>query len=372
MHVFLYGTLRDAVLRARLLGRQPDFCVGTLSDYVVLKQATSALPALVERPGGMTEGELLLDVSDADLARLDSYELPFDYNRISCHVNVAGAQLPAQVYLPTAGVAVSDVPWDMAAWDRQSGEITREMMIEIGHYDPPLDGAELARQWHMIALRAGVRLRARADKTPASMRYVPQAGDVEIVKQLPLQGGFFKLNGFDVEHKTFRDKTAGPLRREVLVACDAAIVLPYDPKTDCVLLVEQMRMGPLIRGVPNPWVLEPVAGMVDGGETPLQAARRETMEEARLTDFSLEAMFSFYPSPGASTDYFYCYIALGDLPEPTTYLGGLVDEDEDLRLHILPFETAMALIDTGEVNVGPLIAMLMWLARHRDRLQAAA
>lgn len=372
MHIFIYGTLKDAVLRGRLLGRDVSYVEAVLFDYFVLRQAGSQLPALVPRVGEKTQGFLLQDVSEADIARFDAYELPFDYNRIACDVHVGDAPVAAQVYLPTPDVELSDDLWDMAAWEEQSGPLTREMATEIGAYAPPLAGAELARQWHMIALRAGVRLRARDDTTPAERRYAPKNGDVAVVNQLPLTGGFFKLNGFDVEHRTFREKTAGPLRREVLVACDAAIVLPYDPKTDCVLLVEQMRMGPLVRGVPNPWVLEPVAGMVDGGETPLDAARRETMEEAGLKDVVMEEMFSFYASPGASTDYFYCYVAKGDLPDPTTYLGGLVDEHEDLRLHVLPFSDAMALIETGEANVGPLIAMLLWLARHRDRLQATA
>jgi len=83
-------------------------------------------------------------------------------------------------------------------------------------------------------------------------------------------------------------------------------------------------------------------------------------------------MFSFYPSPGSTTDYFNCYLALGVLPEPTQYTGGLAEECEDLRLHVLSYYDAMALVDTGEVNVGPLIAMLFWLSRHRDGLRAAA
>jgi len=91
-----------------------------------------------------------------------------------------------------------------------------------------------------------------------------------------------------------------------------------------VLLVEQLRMGPLMRTDQNPWSLEPIAGMVDA---------REDIEN---------------------------------------YTGGLIDEAEDLRLHVMSFGEAMALIDSGEINIGVLIMMLYWLARERDRLRKLA
>ena len=92
---------------------------------------------------------------------------------------------------------------------------------------------------------------------------------------------------------------------------------------------------------------------------------RETAEEAGLQGVTLRPMFSFYPSPGASTDHFYCYLGLANLPDLASYTGGLAGESEDLRLHVLPFDDALALLDSGEINAGPLIAMLLWLGRER-------
>ena len=39
-------------------------------------------------------------------------------------------------------------------------------------------------------------------------------------------------------------------------------------------------MGPFAQDDPAPWILEPVAGMIDAGETPETAALRELREEA--------------------------------------------------------------------------------------------
>jgi 8-oxo-dGTP pyrophosphatase MutT (NUDIX family) len=134
-----------------------------------------------------------------------------------------------------------------------------------------------------------------------------------------------------------------------------------------VLLVEQFRTGPARRGDPQPWVLEPVAGLVDAGETPEQAGRREGQEEAGLEFRELVPMFAGYASPGNATDFFYAFLGLCDLPDDHATSGGLEAEQEDLRLHVLPFEEAIRLLESGEANAMPLISMLLWLDRWRAK-----
>ena len=63
--------------------------------------------------------------------------------------------------------------------------------------------------------------------------------------------------------------------RTAFVSGDAITVLPYDPVSDRVLLVEQFRAGPYARGDSQPWLLEALAGRIDGGESPEEAVLRE-------------------------------------------------------------------------------------------------
>jgi nudix-type nucleoside diphosphatase (YffH/AdpP family) len=162
------------------------------------------------------------------------------------------------------------------------------------------------------------------------------------------------------------------LDREVFVAGDAATVLPYDPGRDRVLLIEQFRMGPYERGDRHPWILEPIAGRIDGFETAASTARREAVEEAGLNLRALEPIARYYGTPGYSTELFHSFLGIADLPDGLTGLGGVADEHEDIRSHVISFDAAMQLIETGEANNGPLILSLLWLARERDRLRGDA
>ncbi|MEL6639987.1 MAG: NUDIX domain-containing protein [Pseudomonadota bacterium] len=372
MPTFLYGTLRDDILRTRLIGRHVFGTAAQILDHHVKAHVDAPIPALVAEIGTKADGILVRDLTDDETARLDAYENAFDYEVRLLPVIADDHTVKARVYCPKDTVEIGEELWDLAAWQNLLGPLSRERAIEIGEADPPYDAATLRRRWAMIGSRAAARLRAAADTTPSEIRHTARSGDFEVLSRRPLVGDFFKFRGFDLRHRTFQETVSPNLQREVMVGVDAAIVLPYDPVSDCVLLVEQIRTGPLMRGAPNPWALEPVAGMVDPHETPAEAALRETAEEAGLDKINLEKMFECYASPGASTDYFYCYVAIGSLPEPSSYTGGLAEENEDLRLHILPFDQALNLIETGEANISPLISMLLWLARHRDRLREAA
>ena len=149
---------------------------------------------------------------------------------------------------------------------------------------------------------------------------------------------------------------------------DAVTVLPYDPVLDSVLLVEQFRAGPLMRGDPRPWSLEPIAGRIDPGESPEDTVRREALEEAAIDLGALHRVADYYPTPGAVTEFLYSCVAQADLAGQGGTLGGEAGEDEDIRTHVVPFETLMELIDSGEAGTGPLILSSYGLALNRVRL----
>ena len=180
--------------------------------------------------------------------------------------------------------------------------------------------------------------------------------------------GFFSVEEHELTYQKFNKTQSDVVKRSALVSSDAVIVLPYDPINDRVLLIEQFRTGPYVKGDNNPWVLEPIAGIVDKGESPETAGLREAQEEAHLKIDKLKLVARSYPSPGISTEFFHQYIGIVSLPESTNLVSGLESESEDIRSHIFSYKEFSKMILEGEINVGPAILLGLWLSKNRKNL----
>lgn len=375
MQLFVYGTLRSDALMTAVAGEgTQERYQATLADFAVLPVAGDAVPLIRSSPGAVANGVVWSGLSDVQIARLDLYEGAFGYALVQVEVQLeCGETTSAWMYLPPDDIPVGEGTWSLADWERDHQAPALFAAAEVFATQPLPTPEALRANWQMIERRAWSRHRASLDPArPDNLRYSPRSDDVAIYDMGPPVGSFFRMQQFVMDHRRFDGTRQPMLNREVALGVDAALVLPYDPDTDNVLLVEQARMGPLIRQDPNPWTLEPVAGMIDAREDPQTCARRELLEEAGITARDLIDIGAGYPSPGNLTDHFYCYLGLCDLPQTGNYTGGLDVESEDLRLHVLPFAQALLLAESGEITALPLVTMLYWLAIHRDGLRGPA
>lgn len=327
-------------------------------------------PALVATPGADIEGMVLRAPPQAAAARLAFFAEGLGHHARPVSLADGSAAL-AFVVAQTDTVQAEDATWSAAAWESRWGALALDASAEAMRYFGRIDATGLAWRMSMILSRAGSR-RAAADGAPATLRSATPASEVACLARHTPHEGYFLTREYTLRYPGFDGTMSPPLRREVFVAADAALVLPYDPRRDRVLLVEQFRMGLYARGDPRPWMLEPVAGRIDAGETPEAAARRECMEEAGLELERMEFIAGHYSSPGCSTEYFYLYLGLCDLRDEGQGHGGLESEHEDIRTHVISFDRAMELLATGEADNGPLVLSLVWLSRERARLRASA
>ena len=372
--LFLYGTLRYGPLLELVLGPGADgldLQEARLPGYAVHWGEGECFPLIVAREGALAEGLLVEGLSGEELARLDFYEGGFGYRLAPVRVETGGGPRDAQVYLPPEGGPRPGAPWDLDDWAAQWGELTllaaEEGMRAFGRR--PAEA--VARRFPSIRARANSRLNARRGG-PATLRRDTRPGDVEIVGFSEPYAEFFAVEEYTLRYRQF-DGSMGPaIHRAALVSCDAATVLPYDPARNRVLLIEQFRTGPFARGDAQCWSLEAIAGRIDPGETPEQTLRREALEEAGLEVGDLHLCHGYYPSPGAKTEFIYSYVAITDLPDSASGLGGLMHEGEDICVHLVSFDRAMALVESGEIGNAPLILSLQWLALNRERLRAGA
>ena len=90
--------------------------------------------------------------------------------------------------------------------------------------------------------------------------------------------------------------------REIVRFPEVVVILAFD-QDGRVLLVRQFRKP--VEG----FLIEPVAGKVDLGETPEVAARREFREETGYECFKLEKVGVVYPTPGYSNERQHYFLA---------------------------------------------------------------
>ncbi|WP_246035866.1 NUDIX domain-containing protein [Aliishimia ponticola] len=364
MTLFLYGTLRHLDLLEVVLGRRPaadELTPAVLDHAAVTWVAGESYPMIrLGLPDAQATGLLLSGLSAEDRARLDFYEGGFGYDV----VDVTTSAGDAQMYLPGPQVGPPGAPFDLDTWVADWGGLSVEAACEVMRHMGVRPATEVARMFPAIRKRAGSRLRAGQKPTGGT-------GRIEFDSRHLAYADFYALEDFTLRTETFDGDMTPPLRRAVFHGMDAALVLPYDPVRDRVLLVEQARLGPIARGDAGAWQLEPIAGHVDPGETPEEAARREAQEEARLDLQSLELVAEAYASPGGSTDFFYIYVGIADLPDGSDGVAGLESEGENIRSHLLDFDDFMARLDAQQLSVAPLVLAGYWLARHRDRLRSA-
>ena len=316
------------------------------------------------KPGALAEG-LLLAPDATQRARLDAYEALFDYRPEAFEVLCGGVAVPALIYRAGPNGWQGGPAWDIDSWARDWAALRMGAAAEVMALWPDLCPALMAQRYPMIERAVDARLRAAKQPAPARLRRAAQPEDVASARTRRPYARFFGVQEDDLQFRAFNGGQSEQVTRAGFVMGDAVTLLPYDPARDLVLLVEQFRYGAWLRGDPNPWSLEPIAGRIDPGETPEQAARREAMEEARLTLGALHPIGGHYPSPAAVTEYLYAFIGLTDLGPQHEGVAGLASEAEDIRAHVLPFARLMRLIAQGEVQNGPLLLSAWWLAAHR-------
>lgn len=183
--------------------------------------------------------------------------------------------------------------------------------------------------------------------------------DTEIIDSKVLYDGFFKMKKYKVKHKLFKGGWSQTFERELFERGHAAAILPYDPKLDHVVLIEQFRVGALIGNL-NPWQFEIVAGIIDEGETAEDVVVRESQEEAGVQIQVLKPVLKYLPSAGACSEAIEIFVGKVDSLQANG-IHGLDDEDEDIKAFTLTRDEAYSWVEQGLIENSAAIIALQWL-----------
>ena len=191
--------------------------------------------------------------------------------------------------------------------------------------------------------------------------------DVEIIARETLYRGFFSMDLYRFRHRLFNGGMSGEIRREIFERGHAAVLLPFDPVRDEVVLIEQIRIAAYDVSE-SPWLLEMVAGMIEEGESVEDVARREALEEAGLVVGRTKPVLSYLASPGGTSERL--SIMVGEVDATTADgIHGLAEEHEDIRVHVVSREQAYQWVEEGKIDNAASVIALQWLQLHYQTLR---
>jgi ADP-ribose pyrophosphatase len=158
---------------------------------------------------------------------------------------------------------------------------------------------------------------------------------------------------FRVTEDHARDSTGFEIRRSIVRHAGSAVMMAVDDRRR-ILLVRQYRLPARA----NLWELP--AGKLDPGEKPLEAAKRELLEETGYRARHWKKLVSFYPSPGYVSEKMTIFLA-------TDLTAGQAQpmDDERIETRWFPAKQLERMILTNKIQDGKtMIGYFVWKNRR--------
>jgi nudix-type nucleoside diphosphatase (YffH/AdpP family) len=161
------------------------------------------------------------------------------------------------------------------------------------------------------------------------------------------------------------DGTWQTVSRETYDRGNGATLLPYNLPDRTVVLTRQFRYPAYVNGYDD-FLIETAAGLLDEA-SPEERIRSEVEEETGYRLKDVRKVFECFMSPGSVTERLHFFVAEYDAGMRVADGGGVASEGEEIQVLELPFATAMAMVDKGQIADAKTIMLLQYAALHLFR-----
>jgi ADP-ribose pyrophosphatase len=191
---------------------------------------------------------------------------------------------------------------------------------------------------------------------------------VELLSRKTVFDDFFTIEEARLRFERYDGTMSDEVRRLNFERGDSVAALLVDRLKGVVYLTEQFKYPAYEKA--GGWLVDVVAGMIDAGETPDEAVRREIAEEAGFAVEHLEAISTFFVSPGGTSERISLYCALVSDASRLSAGGGLATEAEDIKVIEWSIEEFLAQTTSGRLQDAKTLVAGYWLKDNRARLVA--
>jgi ADP-ribose pyrophosphatase len=169
----------------------------------------------------------------------------------------------------------------------------------------------------------------------------------------------FRIEEITFRYETYAGDMSADIQRLSLDRGDSVAAVVHETKQNVLIFTEQFRISTYDKG-PG-WLLELPAGILEAGEAPDRAMRRELEEEIGYRVSSLQHINTFYLSPGGISERVFLFYARVSTTQRVSVGGGLAAEGENIRVVTLPVPEALHRIQSGKIVDAKTIIGLQWL-----------
>jgi ADP-ribose pyrophosphatase len=199
---------------------------------------------------------------------------------------------------------------------------------------------------------------------------IPPHPGLDVLEDEVVWAQRFALQRVRFRYSRFDGTPSGVLTWELWRRGRGVVILPYDPATDRIALIEQFRLPALAAGF-APVMTECPAGLLETGEDPEASGRRELAEETGLAAGAMAPIGRFMLMQGGCDEAIFFYCAQVDLAATRDATHGLLTEHEETRVLVVPAAEAFAMVADNRIENAPAAMALLWLQVNRARLRAA-
>lgn len=190
--------------------------------------------------------------------------------------------------------------------------------------------------------------------------------DIEWIDNERLIEGFFTVDKVTLRHRTHAGEMSPELSWFLLRRPDAVCAVVCNTDRNVLYFVRQFRLGIAAKGDPA-WAVELAAGVVDPGETHLQAIVREVREELGFEVANALEVRKIFPSPAILSERIYLYYIEVTDAQRTSEGGGTLHEHEDIEIIEVSLDQVNGVIERHQITDAKTLCGLAWYMIEKGR-----